>query len=65
MSRSQFSEYKDTALWSAVADAMAELVATGEVAVNTASDYVIWHLCRELAAKQVVSAPALRHQWPR
>jgi hypothetical protein len=65
MALNQFSEFKDTALWSAVADAVAELVATGEIAVNTGSDYVISHVCRELAAKQVVSATALRHQWPR
>ena len=61
----QFAEFKDTALWSAVADTIAELSATGEIAVNTAPDYVIAYVCRELAAKQVVVAAAVRRQWPR
>lgn len=65
MSLGQFSEFKDTALWSAVADTVAELVATGEIAINTAPDYVIGYVCRELAAKQVVAVAAVRHQWPR
>ncbi len=65
MSLRQFSEFKDTALWSAVADTIAELIATGEIAVNTAPEYVIGYVCRELAAKQVVTVGAVRHQWPR
>jgi hypothetical protein len=65
MSASQFSEFKDTALWSAVADTVSELVATGEIAVHTAPEYVIAYVCRELAAKQVVAVAAVRHQWPR
>ncbi len=65
MSLREFSEFKDTALWSAVADTLAELVATGEIAVNTAPEYVIGYVCRELAAKQVVAGTAVRHQWPR
>jgi hypothetical protein len=65
MSVRRVSEFKDTALWSAVADTIAELVATGEIAVNTAPDYVIAYVCRELAAKQVVAVAAVRHQWPR
>ena len=65
MSLRRFAEFKDTALWSAVADTIAELIATGEIAVNTAPDYVIAHMCRELAAKQVVAIAAVRHQLPR
>ena len=49
-----FSEYRDTPLWAAVEGMVAELVASREVSVNTASEYVIGYLCRELVAKKLV-----------
>lgn len=54
-----YDEYKDTVLWSAIEELVAELSATGEVAVNTAPQYVIGYICRELAAKKIVVAEAL------
>jgi hypothetical protein len=53
------SRYRDTALWAAVATTVAELQTTGEVKVETAPDYVIEHICRELVAKRLVSEAAL------
>ena len=58
MSRSR-SEFQHTPLWAAVASALAELKATGEVRVDTELDYVIDYLCRELAAKNVVTSAAI------
>ena len=58
MSRS-YADYRDTPLWRALAGALAELEATGEVTVKTAPDYVIGYLCRELAAKWVIASVAL------
>jgi hypothetical protein len=49
-----FAEYRNSPLWSAVEASLTELVATHEVTVNTAPDYVIGYLCRELVAKKVV-----------
>ena len=54
MSSTPFDEYRDTPLWSALRATLTELVASGEVAVNTAPDYVIGYLCRELTAKKLV-----------
>lgn len=56
---SPFDEYRDTPLWRAVEETIAELVATREVRVDTAPEYVIGYLCRELAAKRLVAAAAL------
>jgi hypothetical protein len=53
------SNYRDTPLWGAVAGALAELQTTGEVKVETAPDYVIEFICRELVAKRVVTETAL------
>jgi hypothetical protein len=47
-------------LWSAIKASLDELTTTGEIAINTAPDYVIAHICRELAAKQLVTTAALR-----
>jgi hypothetical protein len=58
MSRTR-SQFHHTPLWSAVASALAELQATGELRVDTDVNYVIDHLCRELAAKSVVTPVAL------
>jgi hypothetical protein len=57
-----FAEYRDTPLWRALADALTELEATGEVKVETAPDYVIGYLCRELAVKWVVASSALTRE---
>jgi hypothetical protein len=51
-----FDEHRHSALWSAVADTLSELLATGEITVHTAPDYVIGYLCRELTAKGLVNA---------
>lgn len=51
-----FSEYRDTRLWTAIEQSLNELLATHEVTVNTATDYVIGYLCQELVAKKVVVA---------
>jgi hypothetical protein len=53
------TEYRDSALWSAVEAIFAELKATDEIAVNTAPDYVIAYACRELIAKKIVTEAAL------
>lgn len=53
------SEYRDSALWSALQASLDELMTTGEIAINTAPDYVIAHLCRELTAKQLINPAAL------
>ncbi|HSJ63178.1 MAG TPA: hypothetical protein VK922_04635 [Gemmatimonadaceae bacterium] len=54
-----FHEFRDTPLWHAVEQTLAELQATGEVAIETAPDYVIGFICRELAAKWVIASSAL------
>ncbi len=54
-----YAEYRDTPLWRALTTVLADLEASREVAVATAPEYVIGYLCRELAAKKVVSASAL------
>lgn len=49
-----FAEHRDTRLWSAIEDSINELVATQEISVNTAGDYVVGYLCRELVAKKLI-----------
>jgi hypothetical protein len=58
----RFHEYRDTPLWRALADALAELEASGEVKVETAPEYVIGYLCQELAAKWIVASSALTRE---
>jgi hypothetical protein len=53
-----FDEHRDSALWRAVAQIVTELVATREITINTAPDYVIGYFCRELTAKGMVSSRA-------
>ena len=53
------SEYRDTPLWKAVDASVAELVATREISLGTAPDYVTAHICRILAAKKLITAAAL------
>ena len=50
-----FAEHRDSALWRALEQITTELVATHEITINTAPDYVIGYLCRELTAKQLVT----------
>jgi len=56
----EFDEYRGTALWKAVEATLTELVATSEVRIDTAPDYVIGYLCRELAAKRLVVSEAVQ-----
>ena len=56
MSSRPHSQYRDTPLWAALEAAVAELANSREITVNTAPDYVIEHLCRELVAKKLVVA---------
>ena len=54
-----FDEYKDTPLWRLVASAVAELEATHEISLATASDYVVGHLCERLVAARLTAETAL------
>jgi hypothetical protein len=54
-----YDEYRGTPLWHALTGIVAELQATGEIKVETAPDYVIGYMCRELAAKWVIASAAL------
>jgi hypothetical protein len=56
MSVRPFAEYRDTPLWAALEATVTELMASRELSVNTASEYVIGYLCRELVAKKLVVA---------
>jgi hypothetical protein len=53
-----FDEHRDSPLWRALEEVVAELVATQEITINTAPEYVIGYLCRELTAKRMVSTGA-------
>ena len=48
------AEYRHTPLWAALESAISELAASHELSVNTAPEYVIEYLCRELVAKRLV-----------
>jgi hypothetical protein len=61
MSSRPFDDYRDTPLWTAIESTIRELTASKEISVNTAPDYVIGYLCRELAAKKVIDASGLEH----
>lgn len=54
MSPRPFAEYRDTRLWTAVEAMIAQLADSREVSVNTAPDYVIGYLCRELVSKKLI-----------
>ena len=60
MSSRPFDEYRDTPLWAALQSTLADLVASREVVVNTAPEYVIGHVCRELAAKRLIVPAGLQ-----
>jgi hypothetical protein len=53
-----YDEYKFTPLWRALASAVRELEANGELKIDTAPDYVIGYLYQELVAKAVVASDA-------
>ncbi len=55
----EFDEYRGTPLWKAVEATLRELVATREVRIDTAPEYVVGYVCRELAAKRVVATSAV------
>ena len=59
MSSRPFAEHQNTRLWSAVQDAVNELIASREITVNTGTDYVVGYLCRELVAKKLVVSVGL------
>ena len=52
----RFEDCRDSALWFAVEGILNDLVATREIAMNTAPEYVIGYVCRELSAKGMVSS---------
>ncbi|HWH51497.1 MAG TPA: hypothetical protein VN651_08125 [Gemmatimonadaceae bacterium] len=54
------ADQRDSPLWRAVGSIIVELVATREIVVNTAPDYVISYICRELVAKKLVTDAAAR-----
>jgi len=54
MTSSRIAEYRNTPLWAALDSAIADLVASRELSLNTAPEYVIEFLCRELTAKKLV-----------
>ena len=54
MTSRQIAEHRHTPLWAALESAIAELAASHELSVNTAPEYVIEYLCRELLAKKLV-----------
>jgi hypothetical protein len=58
MTSPRIAEYRNTPLWNALAAAISELVASRELSLNTAPDYVIEFLCREITAKKLVASPA-------
>jgi hypothetical protein len=57
-----YTEYRDTALWRALAGALADLEASREVRMETAPHYVIGYLCQELAGKRIVASAALARE---
>jgi hypothetical protein len=50
-----FDEHRNSALWRALDQIVTELVASQEISINTAPEYVVGYLCRELTAKGMVS----------
>ena len=54
-----YDEYRNTPPWRALAGVVADLEASGEIKIETAPDYVIGYMCRELAAKWIIASAAL------
>lgn len=55
MSLRRFDQFRGTPLWAALESTVTELVASKEISVNTAPEYVIGYLCQELLAKKLVT----------
>jgi len=53
-------KWKATRLWSAIEESISELGATGEISINTDSDYVVGYLCRELVVKKLIGSEESR-----
>ena len=53
MSSRPHSQYRDTPLWAALDTAISELNSSREITINTAPDYVLEYLCRELMPKKL------------
>lgn len=51
-----FAQYQDTRLWAALEVMVTELANSREITVNTAPEYVVGYLCRELVAKKLAGA---------
>jgi hypothetical protein len=56
MTSSRIAVHRDSPLWSALDSAIRELAASRELSINTAPEYIIEFLCRELTAKKLVVA---------
>lgn len=54
MEQRPFDEHRGTRLWKAVERTITELVASGELSMHTAPEYVYGYLCRELVAKKLI-----------
>jgi len=54
------SEFRHSALWSAIDAIIKDLVASGELTLSTAPDYVTAQICEELVARRMVSPEGLR-----
>ena len=54
-----FDEYRASALWTAVEETLQALIATREIAINTAPEYVVGYVCQQLSAKGLVAAHGL------
>jgi hypothetical protein len=54
MSSHRFPSSRGTPLWAAVEGIITELVASRELSVNTAPEYVIDYFCGELVAKKLI-----------
>ena len=59
MSSRPFDEHRDTLLWKAIESSIEDLTSSKEIFMNTAPEYVIGYLCRELAAKKLIAPNAL------
>ena len=53
------SEFRNSPLWKVIDATLTDLVATGEISVGTAPDYVTAHICQALAAKKMITDAAL------
>jgi hypothetical protein len=56
MSPHPFAPYQDSRLWAALEATIGELASSREITLNTAPEYVVGYLCRELMAKKLVVA---------